>query len=249
MKKLLQNKALIIIFVLAVVGLVGALLMRIAGNAELEPQGEKITINQNGSQVTVYENGAVIRRSPDGTETREVWSLEKTQAFFDYYQSVYLDAEIEDQVPMAAGGGASSFIEVGGDKYPILDDDELSDIITDPNGDSGAGDSGGGDVGGGDNLDDYFDDGDGGGSDGSGGGSTGGGGDQSEEEEEECLFWRLSYCVTFPTPTPAPSPTATPGPDFEALPPTCEEILNRETGRTVISNELCVTEPTSIPNN
>lgn len=249
MKKLLQNKVLIIVFILVLVGLVLALLVRLGTNTQLEPQGDKITVSQNGVEVTVYENGAVIRRNSDGTETREIWSLEKTAAFFKYYQETYTGTGISDSIATSSRSETGDFVEIGADKYPIADDDELSDIITDPNGDGSTGGSGDVDPGGGDDLGDFFDDGgdsDDGASD---GGSTGGGeGEDQPEGEEECLFWRLSYCVIFPTPTPAPSPTPTPSPDFEALPPTCEEILNQETGRTVISNELCVTEPTPTPN-
>ena len=241
MKKLLQNKALVIIFILAVLGLVAALLMRSSATPVLEGQGEKITVNQNGSEVTVYENGAVIRRHADGSLEHEVWSLEKTAAFFEYYSRLYQAQEVGGQELEGV-----DFVQIGGNRYPISGSDELSDIIIDPNGQDGGGSSGD-DSGGDDNLDDFFDDDDddsgGGSGDGGGGGSNGG----QDQQEEECLFWRLSYCVTFPTPTPVPSPTPTPGPDFEALPPTCEELLNQETGRTVISNELCVAEPTATP--
>ena len=240
MKNLQKNKALIIIFILAALGLVLALIFQSSGNVPLEPKGEKITVSQNGREITVYENGAVIYVNADASISREVWSLEKTAAFFDYYNDLYQGTGAGEQ-----NIENGNFVEIGGARYVVIDDDELSGIIVGPE-DTGTG-SNGGSSGAGDLEDDlsnYFDDDD---DDDEGQGSGDSSGSGSSEEEEVCLFWRLSYCVTFPTATPVPNPTATPGPGFEALPPTCEEILNQETGRTVISNELCVADPTATP--
>jgi hypothetical protein len=53
-----------------------------------------------------------------------------------------------------------------------------------------------------------------------------------------CKFWRLSYCADLIEFSPAPS--STPTSSSVALPPTCTDTGNKNTGKTVITNELCV---------
>lgn len=236
MEKIKDSWPLFAILLLSAIALIGVFILR--GRSmpqELEAdKRESVTVIQNGEQITVFKSGRVVRTLADGTQVEEFWSSEKTAAFFDYYWENYsLGEDVEN---ITVGG------EDGVELHPT---DELSDIIFDEdnNGDVGGG---GGDEGGG--LDDYFP---------SpsptnsasvytpppGGSSGGGDSGSGYEEPEECLFWRLSYCVTFPTPTPV-VPTPTPQ-DVVFYEPTCEDVGNQQTGKTVIGDELCVTEPKS----
>jgi len=52
-----------------------------------------------------------------------------------------------------------------------------------------------------------------------------------------CVHWHMSYCVGESSPTPTPTPA---GYEEGTLPPECGS--NLETGRTVISNILCIIE-------
>ena len=113
-------------------------------------------------------------------------------------------------VGQKAEGEDSAVIFDGGNSLKLSDDDELVDELL---GDGGSGGSGGS------------------------GGEEGGNG---EDGEEECLYWRLSYCVNYPSPTPSPTPTPPGLGESVDLPPTCTDLNNQTTGRTTISNELCV---------
>jgi len=223
-EKAKDNWPLFTILLLLVIALLAVFFLR-RGNLDISDtdKRESVTVMQNGEQITVFRSGRVVRKAADGTETEEFWSSQKTAAFFDYYWEIY--GQGEDVVSISVGGE-------GG--FPINAEDELSDVILDD--DSGDGGGGG--------LDDYFstpsptNPGGGGASPTTPPGGGGGGGGSTEPE---CLFWRLSYCVTFPTPTPAvPTPTPVDTTFFE---PTCEDVGNQQTGKTVIGDELCIIEP------
>ena len=233
----------ILIFVL--VGVRGGLLKKLVGE---ERSAGKVTIRNDGAAVTVGRDG-VVEFNRSGEISYEQWSTGKVSAFFDYYKSKYAGANETDLV---AGGIITFYWDDGSEStYVIGDDDELSDIISE---DEGGGEDGGG----GEPISDYFDDGDDDGDDGDGSddGDEGSwpwstatprptvtpasGGD---ETLSECLYWRLTYCVRYRT--PSPQPTATPPGDV-SLPPTCSELENKTTGRTVISNELCIDETTQV---
>ncbi len=222
-EKIKVNWPLFAILFVSVAVLVGVFLFRgDESNVTEIDKRESVTVAMGGEKITVFRSGRVVRTLADGTEVEEFWSSEKTAAFFAYYYETYGQSMEVPNITVGEGG------------LPVDDRDELSEVIFDDSPGSG----GGGGTGG---LDDYFNTpspttpgsgGSGGsGGDGSGGGSAG---------EPECLFWRLSYCVTFPTPTPA-VPTPMPE-DVVFFEPTCEDIRNRETGKTVIGDELCVGE-------
>lgn len=56
-----------------------------------------------------------------------------------------------------------------------------------------------------------------------------------------CQFWKISWCVFFPSPTPTPLITPTPTGTLQA-PANCDLYGSQVTGRTVISNTLCIDE-------
>lgn len=237
-EKIKENWPLFTILFLSVIALLGVFLLR-GSNISQEPETDKresVTVIQNGEKITVFRSGRVVRTRADGSQVEEFWSSEKTAAFFDYYWETYgLGGDLEN---ITVGGEGGLEIDPG---------DELSDIIFADDEDGEGDDGGGGGSQGDGGLDDYFPSpsptnpgGDytpppGGGEDGDG---EGGG-----SEEPECLFWRLSYCVIFPTPTPA-VPTPTP-PGVIFYEPTCEDVGNQQTGKTVIGDELCISEPES----
>lgn len=185
-------------------------------------EAASISLTQDGRQITVsidgsvFENGVLV----------DTWSAEKTRAFFDYYNAQYASYQGGQTVIVFSGPGGESTSSVPAG-------DELTDIVF-----------GGGGTGGGGN--------------GNGGGGTGGFfqsgsptptplpyGESSplpSSIPNWCKHWLLSYCADTPAPssTPTPSPAAGPTP----LPPDCNNVGNQETGRTVISNELCVPSPT-----
>ncbi len=235
MKILEDKKKLLLIFVFLLLAVVFFILLFRRSSQDQTSKIQKILINKDGHEVVVLRDGSVLINSLDGSKS-EVWDEGKTEAFFGYYEKLYLGSE---EYAVEENGDYIVFND--GRKISIKDEDELSDIIIDTDGD-GRGDG-------------YFDD----RRDGSGGEGGGYNGDvdgwfpmptpssyptsttspTSGGGDNECLYWRLSYCVRPRTPTPSPVATKVPSVD---LPPTCTESINRKTGRTVISNELCVTD-------
>ncbi|OGM79212.1 hypothetical protein A2382_00300 [Candidatus Woesebacteria bacterium RIFOXYB1_FULL_38_16] len=217
-----------------------------------EKKREKISIQKADTKLTVRADGRVAIEK-GGKTSYEQWEDGKVTAFFSYFDEKYWG------VGQKAEGEDSAVIFDGGNSLKLSDDDELVDELL---GDGGSGGSGGGS--GGD--DSYFTGGGSGGSGSGGGGSLGGGGSSGgggsgggsqggsggsggsggeeggngEDGEEECLYWRLSYCVNYPSPTPSPTPTPPGLGESVDLPPTCTDLNNQTTGRTTISNELCV---------
>ncbi len=191
---------------------------------------DKIEISKNGEKVTVTRDGAARWETEDGVFT-ETWEKAKTDAFFNYFEDKYLGAE-------SFGESDNRIVFDGGESVNLSDDDELADVIT----------GGGGGGGGEDGVSDYFEN--------PPTSPPGGGGTwltptprptnpPTVGEESECRYWRLSYCVMWPS--PPPPPTAAPTPGSTIAPPTCTELLNKTTGRTVITNELCVATPAPTP--
>lgn len=235
MKILEDKKKLLLIFVFVLLAAVFIILLFRRSSQDQISEIQKIAINKDGREVVVSRDGSVLINNLDGSES-EVWDEGKTEAFFGYYEKLYLGSE-----GYAVDENGDYIVFNDGRKISIKDDDELSDIIIDPDGDGGG--------------DDYFDSGGDGSADEGDGDSGDGDGwfpmptsssyptsttsPPSDGGDSECLYWRLSYCVRPRTPTP--SPAATDGPSVD-LPPTCTEPINRETGRTVISNELCITD-------
>ncbi len=146
----------------------------------------------------------------------EVWRAEDKSTLFDYIKAKLAKGEY------SLNGGLYKIV-INGVAYYFDANDEVINAVFDE------GETGGSSVG------DFFDfritptptskAGGGGGSGGSGGGGV-----------DNCPFWRLSYCVYPPSPTPTRAPAT------GILPPECG--ANLKTGRTVITDELCLPSPT-----
>lgn len=179
-----------------------------------------ITLKRDGREITVsidgsvFENGVLV----------DTWDAEKTRAFFDYYNSQYASYEGGEitLVFSGAGGTSSSSVPAG---------DELTEIIFNGGGGGGGG-NGGGDTGG------IFES----------GTPTptplpyGSSPPLPSTSPSWCKHWLLSYCADAPEPSSTPTPNPTTGPT--PLPPDCNNVGNQQTGRTVISNDLCIPTPT-----
>ena len=216
--------------ILLTIGLITFVVSKIPTKQTLSGGSESIQLVSNGKKITVYSDGSAFS---DGVYV-ETWSKDKTDAFFTYYNKRYLTSETGDIAITFVSGGDSHTSYAPGN-------DELTNIIVNETGGGGGGGGGGG----------------------SGATPTPTGGDIGsyfnsptptplpygsstplpEGIPSWCKHWLLSYCAD--TPAPSYSPTATPvatGPT--PLPPDCNNLGNQQTGRTVISNDLCVATPT-----
>ena len=212
--------------ILLTIGLITFVVSKIPTKQTLTGGSQSIQLVANGKKITVYSDGSVFS---DGVYL-ETWSKDKTDAFFTYYNKRYLTSETGDIAITFVSGGDSHTSYAPGN-------DELTNIIVNETGGGGGGGSGatptptGGDIG------SYFNS------------PTptplpyGSSTPLPEGIPSWCKHWLLSYCAD--TPAPSYSPTATPvatGPT--PLPPDCNNLGNQQTGRTVISNDLCVATPT-----
>lgn len=198
----------------------------------------KVTINKNGNEITIHKNGRVDYSSGSGNYT-DYWGQDKISAFFGYFDKNYLVGESD----LLHAGEDAVTIDVNGETktYVLGSDEEIADAAAEdaqtPDGDSGSGGGGGGE-----DIDNYFT------SSPSPTSTPAPGGTSSSTStptptppnggDPECLYWRLSYCVRKRTPAPTPTPAGT----AEIRPDDCES--NTQTGKTVISNELCIPTPT-----
>ena len=221
-KVLIFGVAGLIVGALVLVFLVFA--MRGAGNTQKE-KTNSVTVQKNGNTLTVTRDGHV-RFEKDGKLYEDNWEKDKTDAFFDYIDSNYTgEGDVitggQDYITVSNGSGSNNY-KVG--------DDELIDTVEDDT-------SGGGGGGGGGSTPTSTPS--GGGSTPTPTGTTNYGG-----PDPNCLFWRLSYCVRKRTPSPTPSVTPT---TVEIREPDCS--ANTQTGKTAISNDLCLPtpSPTSSP--
>ncbi len=185
-----------------------------------------IVLKQDGTSFSLDSTGNAIW-STDGNTRSALWSSDKTNSFFAYYDSNW----------------ASKATIVAGSATVNGSNDELAKAVIDEG--SGGGGTGGGDIG------QYFGTptptptGSGSGGGGAGGGTGDSGGDNGAPSW--CKHWRLSYCSDPPPDTTIPSPTSTPiTGQATPLPPDCNNAGNQQTGRTVIGNELCLTSPTPV---
>lgn len=231
----MKNKNTKIGAVIGVVVLVVLLVLILRGGATKKTSDiSEVKINRGGEEIVVRKNGRVDYISGDNTYI-DFWSEDKINAYFGYFDKYYLLNESD----LLRAGDDSITINVNGETktYVLSSDEEIDDAAAEDAKDDDSGSGGGGD-----NIGDYF-------TNGptptpnpssSPGGSTGptptptppNGGDP------ECLYWRLSYCVRKRTPSPTPTPTGT----AQIRPDNCES--NTQTGKTVISNELCIPTPT-----
>jgi len=239
-----NNRPAIIIGIIILV-LLTLVLFRSSGSP-VQDSAKKDQINislKNGDELTVFASGEAHFKS-GGQEFIEMWSNAKTSAFFSYFQENYLDPADSSVIEGEEASNTITFVKDGEAVTVPIGDDELIDKVAEDiqeGGDTGGGedDSGDGD----EDISDYF-------------GSptpsasattyptpTPFAGDEGDEEtgvDSECLYWRLSYCVVAKTPVPTSTPV--PPEDSVALPPDCDDSGNKTTGRTVITNELCLPE-------
>lgn len=176
--------------------------------------------SSNGRKITFNRDGYVTYADANGS-TSEAWESGKIASLFEYVTTFLQNGE----------GGYSVYIN--GELVGSLgEDDELVEVIIN---EVGSGGGGGG----------------------SGGGGIGGyfptpaptpynlpiqgsnptpGPTLPPAAPSWCSNWKLSYCADPLQPNVTPSPTS----QTVALPPDCNEPGNQNTGRTVITNVLCV---------
>lgn len=224
MKK--NKKLLIMVGVVVILGIVlaGALLLRGGGVSLVDK--DKIMIKNEKGELSVYRNGLVEYKAGEGAFI-DNWSMEKTNAFFSYYEENYAGGELAD--------GTGETVYVNGVGYQGKGD-ELTDVVIDDI-TGGGGDDGGG--GGGGDISDYF------GTPTPKPSSTPLPGGTTPTPTpvsgipSDCLFWRLSYCVKYkPTPTPTPTPVS--GDTYVIEAANCDEWNETQTSTTVINNTVCV---------
>jgi hypothetical protein len=219
--------ALAVVMILATIGLIVLVVSKLPTQKPLSGGSQSIEIVANGKKVTVFSDGSVFS---EGVLV-DTWDKEKTDAFFDYYNKRYSKSETGDiAITFVSGGDSHTSYAPGSD--------ELTNIII--KNETGGGGGGGGN-----------------------GSPTPTPGDIGsyfnsptptplpydspsplpEGIPSWCKHWLLSYCADTPAPSYSPTPTPVPtGPT--PLPPDCNNPGNQQTGRTVISNELCVPTPT-----
>jgi uncharacterized membrane protein YgcG len=213
---------------------------------------QKITIKDGNNEINVNDQGIVELKNPDKVLYQN-WPEETIKALFENIRQKSKNSNLN----LSRGEYPITYFD-GERSYTFLidsDDSELSEVLDKlknlnsgrdlseyfnsplPSGVSNNGNSGGGSNDGGNN---------GGGNGNSGGGSGGSG-------QWDCPFWRLSYCVWPVSPPPigapvSPSPSAStptqpsPSPSVVQRIPDCDMMGATITGKTVISNTLCVKE-------
>lgn len=221
-------------YILAAVGFIAVLalgIFLIARVSSISKQSDinreeidKISLQTEGGNLTVYRNGSVEYDTANGLFT-DNWTPQKTNAFFEYFEKNYLNAAGD------TSGNLTFSTSTGGQSTNYNPDDELiGAVIDDVTGNNDEGDDNG-------DIGDFFNT-----------PTPGPGGTPAptptpaSSGNDECLYWKVSYCVIKKTPTPTPSPA--PEEESVAVEPSCTVDENRQTGRTVISSQLCVPTPT-----
>lgn len=178
---------------------------------------DSITLEKQGGMAITFRNSGVIEF---GGAFSQLWSTEDGSTLYDYIKK-----KIEAGEYSLEGGLYKVVID--GKVYYFDPGDEVIDTVFDE-----------GESGGGGGMGDLFNFNPTPTPIQSGPTPTDSGGSGSSKKGiDDCPFWRLSYCV-YPNPTPTPYIVPTAG----ILPPECG--ANLQTGRTVITNELCLSSPT-----
>ncbi len=192
-----------------------------------QTKNEQVTIQVEDSEVTFYKGGLVEIKTRDGL-FQKVWGEEKIRSIFQYAKAKVDAAKNVNQ-------GYLLIVTIDGNSTSVVvnqDDAVINSIINELNGGSGGGSGGSGGSGNGNN---YFQP--------TPTSSTsistptptqGGGGPGG------CQFWKLSWCIFFPSPTPTPV-TVNPTPTvYLQTVPDCDLYNQVVTNRTIISNTLCI---------
>lgn len=215
--------ALAVVVILATIGLIVLVVSKLPTQKPLSGGSQSIELVANGKKLTVFSDGSVFS---EGVLV-DTWDKDKTDAFFDYYNKRYAKSETGDIAITFVSGGDSHT------SYAPANDELTNTIINNETGGGGGGNPTPtpGDIG------SYF----------NSPTPTPLPYDSPSPLPEGipswCKHWLLSYCADTPAPSYSPTPTPVPtGPT--PLPPDCNNPGNQQTGRTVISNELCVPTPT-----
>lgn len=205
---------------------VGAILL--LNRAKVAEDVSAVTVQKDGGTLTVRRDGFVSYKFGDELY-EDKWDKDKTDTYFKYFSKRYLTTESE----LITGGQNSVTITVNGQSktYVLPGDDELPGVVIDDTTGGGGGGGGGGGTSTTPTATPYS----------GSGSSTPTPTPYVYTPDPNCLYWRLSYCVIPKTPTPAPTTTAAP----EIREPDCSQ--NTQTGKTVISNQLCLPTPSPTP--
>lgn len=231
----MKNKKMLVLIIFLGIGILFSFLLFFifsssSKNIDFKKGGE-IKIKNEKGELTVNRNGKVFYSDANGNSYSDYWDIQKTSAFFGYFEKNYSKGNVNNNCSnncIFFEGGVTSY------SYDYFDD-ELYDAVID---DVLSGDD---DNQEGDSIDDYYE---------SGGDNNEQGTDDSNNNgsdlnqggsgiDPECEYWIISYCVRKRTPSPTPSSTPIVTTIYE---PNCFDSGNKQTGRTVISNELCVPE-------
>jgi len=204
-----------------------------SGRQTEEPEINSVNIQKNGVQLVVSRDGSVVMRNEDGVFFDQ-WDKSKTDAFFAYFNENYAGEEDfvkpgQNTVQVTKGQNAYSYV--------LEEDDEIIDEAADDaeNPDGGGPPTGGG---GGEPTPSP--------PPGPGSGGTPAPTAPPSGPDPECLYWKLSYCVQARPPTPTPTPP--PDPDASVVDvPDCGGWLSEQGEATIISNTVCIPEPTPTP--
>src|SRR3989344_2908304 len=193
---------------------------------------DNIKIEQGSDSATVYSSGKVFLRSKT-LSGEDFWDTAKTKSFFEIINDKFESGEFIEGTETLEDG--SFLVIYNKDEEQVLTyfGDQSASPTPGATQWSGGGSSGGSS----------------GGSGGSDGWGSSGGGSSTPAPagpDPDCPFWRLSYCVYPRTPTPVQTPSGTTNP-FPNLVYDCDLGDSTVTQRTVISNTLCVKEPTPSP--
>lgn len=190
---------------------------------------DKVTVQKDGKTLTVNRDGHVSYED-NGNTYEDVWSEEKTSAFFSYFSKNYsgegdLVTGGANSVTISSGSGSTTYVLSPGDE---ITDAAANDVVS----------GGGGGGGGGGGISDIINNSP---TPSPAPTSTSGGVVNPGGPDPECLYWKLSYCVRKRTPAPTPVPTSSP----DIRQPDCS--ANTQTGKTVIGNDLCLPTPSPTP--
>jgi len=202
--------------ILVVLGVLG--IQRFTKKTPTSITENQIMIRKGEKVVIVDQSGLVEYRTPDGV-FYETWDSIRISDFFDYMRTKAREY-LANPPPASGKDGYYVTLYIDGEEVTIFieEGDEVLDEIYEEFDQGSEGDLG-------DYFDDFFDDGDGGGEDGQGEDDGDGGGEDSL--------------------TPTPTPIYVGGyeeDDYELGLYDCTLFEAQVTGRTVISNTLCIIE-------
>lgn len=217
---IIKNKILVIIFAILLIILLIFLFSRRSTGSLFESEDDfLVKVTQEGKELTIYKNNRVEFRSENGLVYSEDWEEEKINELLLYLQ--YQDTELEGNTNVFYANGDTNSID-GSEIIDLIEDDITGGGgQTNPTSTPGSG--------------------------GSSGGSGGGGNPTTApwQRPPGCTYWRLNYCADRPA-TPTPISSAPPGIEvpyeFD-----CELGGSMVSGRTIISNTLCINTPTPSP--